>query len=172
MSESARKRRTRQHVLAELGANYTERVVLECGFTTLRIEEAEGESLAMFTYTSDGELESGQVFLLPKGTEDVEPFLERGTIRWEVSRAEVEHWLAEPMPCMLVLYDAKTDTAYWSYLQAEFQNKVRSRMDDSEDTVTVRIEKRNMLSRDAVLQFVRYRDTILSKVDRMILHRA
>ncbi len=35
MSLSQRKRRTRAHVIADLGVNYAERRVLECGWTVL-----------------------------------------------------------------------------------------------------------------------------------------
>lgn len=172
MANHVRKRRERRQVLGELSANYAERTVLRCGFSVQRTEEAGRITLAMFTYTADGSAEDGQVFLVPKGTDDLKRLGEQENVYVEFARAEAELWLAEPMPCMLVLYDAQDERAYWSYLQAEFRRQKALPSDSSSDVFTISVDRRNVMNEDAVLQFVRYRDAVMSQMERMIRHRA
>lgn len=172
MARNERKRRTREHALAELCANHAERVALRCNLSALRIDDGAGITLALFTYTNDGTLEDGQVFLLAKGTDDSDALVQRGAINLPLDRAEVSLWLQEPMPCMVILYDSKADAAYWTYLQAQFENQQEPHFNDSDETLLVKIDRRHVMNEDAVLRFVRYRDGILSQVDRMIRHRA
>ena len=42
------------------------------------------------------------------------------TISFRVQRADLERWLEETMPVLLILYDAKSETAYWNYIQAHY----------------------------------------------------
>ena len=51
-----RKRRTRQHVIADLSANYVERCALLCGFSVERIRLDYGIDLIVHTYNRHGEI--------------------------------------------------------------------------------------------------------------------
>ncbi len=57
----SRKRRTREHVIADLSVNYVERQVLLCGFTVERRWHDYGFDLFMNTYDPNGEIECGEV---------------------------------------------------------------------------------------------------------------
>ena len=59
----SRKRRTREHVIADLSANYVERYVLRCGFTVERTVHDYGIDLILSTYSASGEIENGQVYI-------------------------------------------------------------------------------------------------------------
>ena len=56
-----RKRRTREHVIADLSVNHVERVVLRCGWTVERTRHDYGLDLYLETYNIDGEVENGCV---------------------------------------------------------------------------------------------------------------
>lgn len=71
-----RKRRTRQHVIADLSINYIERIVLRCGWTAERTRHDYGLDLVMRTYSASGEIENGTVWLQLKATDHL--FLSRG----------------------------------------------------------------------------------------------
>lgn len=56
-----RKRRTREHVIADLGVHYVEGLVLRCGFIAERIVHDYGLDLYMTTFDRKGWAESGWV---------------------------------------------------------------------------------------------------------------
>lgn len=53
-----RKRRTREHVIANLGVNFVERQALLCGFSVERVVHDYGTDLLLFTYDNDGSTET------------------------------------------------------------------------------------------------------------------
>lgn len=55
----SRKRRTREHVIADLSVNYVERIVLRCGHTLERFWHDYGFDLLLYTYDNNGEYENG-----------------------------------------------------------------------------------------------------------------
>jgi hypothetical protein len=66
-----RKRRTREHVIADLSVNYVERFILRCGWTVERSRYDYGIDLYMQTYSANGEVESGWVRLQLKATDSL-----------------------------------------------------------------------------------------------------
>lgn len=58
-----RKRRTRQHIIADLSVNHIERFVLLNGYSTERVNCDYGIDLIIFTYDANGEIENGQIFV-------------------------------------------------------------------------------------------------------------
>jgi hypothetical protein len=54
-----RKRRTREHVVADLSVNHVERIVIEAGHTVQRQEHDYGYDLSVITYDAEGYVEPG-----------------------------------------------------------------------------------------------------------------
>lgn len=167
-----RKRRTRQHVLAELSANFVERHVLLCGHSVERVEHDYGIDLILFTYDSDGEIENGQVFIQLKATDHVRELVVEDAVSFRLRRSDLDLWLAEPMPCILVVYDAARDKAYWLYLQAYFEDRRKFRAAARRGTVTVRIPRVNLVGTEAIRTFVSYRDDVLGQMQGTVRHHA
>jgi len=67
--ESTRKKRTREHVIADLSVNHVERFILRCGFSVERVFHDYGLDLYMSTYDSAGEAENGMVLFQLKATD-------------------------------------------------------------------------------------------------------
>src|SRR5690349_14417014 len=97
-----RKKRTRQHVIADLGVNYVERQILMSGHTVERVVYDYGYDLLMFTFDASGYTESGYVGLQVKATEAV---LEDSDtlITLPVQRAHLIQWLSERLPVILIV---------------------------------------------------------------------
>src|ERR1700681_409721 len=51
-----RKKRTREHIIADLSAHHVEGPILRCGFTADRVVHDYGVDLFMKTYNADGEV--------------------------------------------------------------------------------------------------------------------
>lgn len=163
-----KKLRTREHVIADLSINHVERHILRRGFSAERVEHDYGIDLLMFTYTDDGQIENGHVEFQVKATDRLRLLRDRKTVVCAVSSADVRLWIWEPLPVVLVVYDARADRAYWLYVQ---QYAERRGLNDSPDeTVTFHIPISNRLNRAAVGRFRAFRDAVLQQVKGVIRH--
>ena len=57
------KRRTREHVIADLSVNHVERFVLLCGHTVERVLHDYGIDLLLYTYDGNGESENDTIYI-------------------------------------------------------------------------------------------------------------
>lgn len=147
-----RKRRTREHVIAEMGMNFLERQVLRRNHQLVRMPQPEyGTDAIMFHFSADGEIENGQVQFQVKATDKLRQKKTDGNVSLRVSAAHLHHWYWEfEHPFILVVYDAIRDRAYWLDVQA-YVDEVR--MSPATESVTLRIPTRNRLTIDAIDHF-------------------
>lgn len=169
MHKIARKRRTREHVIADLAVNHVERIALRCGHTVERYWHDYGFDLALYTYNRNGEYENGDVRLQVKATDRLGRTA-GGMISYRIQSAHLRHWLNEPMPVILIVYDAKKDEAFWVYIQNYFEGHGGLRIGDSRESVSVRISTRMVLNDDAIRKFAQYRDNIIAQSRGVIRH--
>jgi Domain of unknown function (DUF4365) len=148
---AARKRRTREHVIADLGVHHVEGPVLRCGFTVERIIHDYGLDLYVTTYNPDGEAESDWILVQVKATDHLKRTADGVNVIFRIERIDLNRWLAETYPVILVVYDARADVAYWLYVQAHFAAE-RGQTGTSQK-VTARIPAANVLDEAAILRF-------------------
>lgn len=144
-----RKRRTRGHVIADLGVNYVERQALLCGFSVERFTHDYGIDLSVFTYDDNGEAEGGYLALQVKSTDRLATHSGGATFAIRVDAADLRRWLFESMPVILAVYDAASDRAFW----LDVKQYARDQEIDEEDfgqTVTIRVPLGNVLDPDSV----------------------
>lgn len=149
--EPRRKKRTREHVIADLGVKHVERAILRCGFSAERVFHDYGLDLYMSTYDPVGEAENGMVLLQVKATDHLKLRADGEAVLFRVERTDLDWWLAETLPVILVVYDARADLAYALYVQAHFTGKGVGR--PAGRTVTVHIPTENVLNEAAVRRF-------------------
>jgi hypothetical protein len=133
-------------------------------FAVQRIVRDYGIDLFIATYDHFGDIENGEIRIQLKATDA--PMWVRGgqAIAVRVDQGDFRHWLMEPMPVILAVYDAPNDTAYWLYVQAHFASGRANRFDKAGATMTVRLPRTNVLSPAAMRQFAGYRDQILAQL--------
>jgi Domain of unknown function (DUF4365) len=166
-----RKRRTREHVIADLSANHVERQALLCGHSIERRAHDYGIDLVLFTYDSTGEVENGEVLIQLKATDHLKTASGGQQVTFRVDRADLLAWLQEPMPVVLVVYDAPADAAYWLYVQGYFASGSQAAGPKGKtETVTVRIPRTNVLDQAAIQQFRVFRDRILAQAAEQVRH--
>jgi hypothetical protein len=66
---AARKKRTREHLIADLSVHHVEGHILRCGFTAERVVHDYGADLYMTTYAASGEVENDFVLFQLKATD-------------------------------------------------------------------------------------------------------
>jgi hypothetical protein len=167
-----KKKRPREHIIADLSVNHVERYVFLCGYSVERIEYDYGFDLIIFTYDSQGEIENGQIYIQLKSTESLKMLKDQATIPFSLQGADLELWLQEPMPCILILYEAQTERAYWLYLQAYFEAWEGFNIAGMGKTITVHFSKSNIVNEEAIKTFARYRDHVLRQIQGVIRHHA
>ena len=107
-----RKIRTRKHIIASLSANFVERFVLKSGHVVEKFENDYGYDLQVYTFNSNGEYENGVIYVQLKATDKLKLSGEN-----PVYDFDIDLYINEPMPVVLILYDAKYEEAYWNILQ-------------------------------------------------------
>ncbi|MDF5720680.1 MAG: DUF4365 domain-containing protein [Rhizonema sp. PD37] len=167
-----KKRRPREHIIADISVNHVERYIFLCGYSVERIEYDYGFDLVMFTYDTNGEIENGQIYLQLKARDSLKILADKETIAFILERSDLELWLLEPMPCILIVYHAQTSVSYWLYLQAYFESLEEFDLSKIGETYTVHLSKTNILNEQAIKKFAKYRDDVLKQLQGVIRHNA
>jgi hypothetical protein len=152
-----RKRRTREHVIADLSVNHVERFVLRCGWTCERKRHDYGLDLYMETYNPEGEVENGWIWFQLKATETLRRSADRKVMPFRLEWRDLLFWLNEPQPVILVLYEAREDRAFWLYVQEYFRRRRWVKRIDTATTVTVHVPSDNLLDEAAIRRFALFR---------------
>lgn len=118
MQKAERKRRTREHIIADLSINHVERCVLRCGWTVQRFNPDYGLDLLITTFTRSGEIENGDIRVQVKAMGSAKKASAQGYLAIRLDHRDVIYWLNEPLPVILVVYDAHSDLAWWVHVQA------------------------------------------------------
>ena len=165
-----RKRRTREHVIADLSVNHVERHALLCGYTGERKRHDYGIDLEIETYNAHGEVDNGFISVQLKATERLTVRSAAMSFSFRVERADLRRWLDEPMPVLLVVYDYAADAAYWIYVQSYFEQQAGFDPSRGPATVTIRVPVSQCVDAASMREFARFRDRILAQVKGWVQH--
>lgn len=165
-----RKRRTRSHVIADLSVNHLERHVLLCGFTAERVTHDYGIDMMIHSYDANGEVEPDAIYVQLKATEHMRLWEDQRTIAFEVERSDLELWLIERMPVILILYDAVVEVAYWLYIQAYFADRTNFDLAQAGNTVTLHIPGANVVDQHAIRRFAGFKADVQRQMKGLV-HR-
>jgi hypothetical protein len=153
-----RKRRTREHVIADLSVNHVERFILRCGWTVERKRYDYGLDLIMDTYNVNCGVENGRIAFQLKATDTLMRLADGESISVRLEWRDLLFWLNELNPIILVLYDAQKDRAYWLYVQKYFRRRRWAKRAGKATTVTVHVPTTNVLDESAIRLLARFRD--------------
>ena len=149
----ARKRRTRQHVIEEMGVNFLERQVLRRGHQLQRPSLREyGCDATMFHFAKNGEIEDGEVRFQVKATDTLKIVDSGRSVSCRVEVAHVQYWYWQTPPFVLVQYDAVKERAFWFHLQHYVDSQPRL-LAPQRKSATLRIPMSNALTIRAVDRF-------------------
>lgn len=145
-----RKRRTREHVIADLGVNFVERQILLAGFTADRVVSDYGLDLEVRPFSDSGDVEPGELKFQVKSSDAPQRSADGSFISVRVSAANFRLWLLEWCPVILAFYDAPGDCAYW--LDVQEHARVNELDEDIRgETLTLRVPTAQIVARPAVL---------------------
>ncbi len=157
-----RKRRTREHIIADLSVHHVEGPILRVGFTAERMLHDYGIDLTMYTYNKHGEIEPDTVLFQLKATDHLKRTADGIAVLCRIERTDLEAWLDQSVPVILVIYDALADIAYWLDVQAEVAGRKGSSHARGK-TVTFQVPVANVLNEDAIRHFAALKAAIHSQ---------
>src|SRR5436190_20320740 len=96
MSLGPRKRRTREHVIADQSVNYVERFIIDEGHTAQRVEKDYGYDLLLFTFDEEGYAEPDFLSIQLKAAESLRAV--GGDYVFAVNIRDYNLWMLEKMP--------------------------------------------------------------------------
>ena len=115
-----RKRRTREHIIADLGYNHTEKQVLLAGHVMTKVTSDYGYDGLVNTFDINGEMEHSFFLVQVKSTESIKFSNKNKGFELTLSKRDLSHWLFNPIIVAAVLYDFKQDEAYYIHVQDYF----------------------------------------------------
>jgi Domain of unknown function (DUF4365) len=164
-----RKRRTRQHVIEDLSRNAVERQFLLRGHTLTEPKADYGTDFLVYTFDHEGFVEGGVILLQLKATDSPRRLVD-GTLAIAIEVKDFNAWMDEPMPVVLILFDAMNDVAFWQYIQAYFNEDPERRPPTGNARVTVRFPKENILNPDAVEYITGKKRSIHAQIMKGVRH--
>lgn len=148
-----RKRRTRQHVIADLSVHHVEGFILEEGHTAQRLGPDYGYDLVVFTHDEAGYIEPGSIYFQLKASETLQAV--GSDYVFDLDIRDYNLRILEQTPVILMLFDATRRRGYWLFVQNYFGEDETRRPKKGMRTVRVRIPARQSVNRRAV---ARWRD--------------
>ncbi|HEX3048202.1 MAG TPA: DUF4365 domain-containing protein [Bacillota bacterium] len=167
-----KKRRTREHIIADLSVNYVEKIALLCGYSVERFEKDYGYDLSIYTYDDNGEFENGLIWIQLKATDSLKLLADGQTIPFSVDHSHLEAWLEEPYPVILILYDAQAQVGYWVHIQAYFNALPGFNLEKVGKEITVHFKKSNIVDTTSIKAAAQYKAKILEQFKEAIRHEA
>lgn len=82
------------------------------------------------------------------------------SIAFVIDRRDLDYWLGEIEPVMIVLYDAQQDCAYCMCVQAYFQERFGTHFTLVGKSITVHFNVQDRLNSDGVRRFAQYKSNL------------
>ena len=159
-----KKQRTRAHIIADLSVNHVERYALLCGYTIELFVTDYGYDVNVYTYNRAGEIENGNIYLQLKATDRLHVLQEGEAISFSISKKDLLLWLEEPLPVILILYDAKKNRAYWLYIQAYFSQIPDFNIDHVHQAYSVHIPLAHRVNTRSFRKFAAWKQAVLTQI--------
>jgi Domain of unknown function (DUF4365) len=164
------KQRTRAHIIASLSANTIERYFLKKGHTVLKTEQDYGVDLVVFTHNDNGYVERGNISIQLKATDTPRLSADGTFYSFSISVKDYNAWSNELMPVFLILYDAKSDKAYWQYVQGYFESNTGLRPKTNATSITVRLPVGNEFNEGTVEYARAKKEALLEQLKGVVEH--
>jgi hypothetical protein len=143
-----RKRRTRQHVIADQSVNHVERFIIDEGHIVQRVDKDYGYDLILFTFDERGYAEPGMIRLQLKAAESLHRI--GSYYVFDLGIRDYNLWTIEELPVVLILFDASRRRAYWLSVQQYFNADPARQPRRGAKTVRVRVPARQLVNRRGI----------------------
>jgi Domain of unknown function (DUF4365) len=163
-----RKRRTREHVIADLSRVYVETVLLDGNCTAEQTRRDYGYDLLVTCFDADGFVEPGYVAVQLKATDDIDRGATAGAFRLRMDVRDYHLWTGNLDPVFLILFDARRRAAYWLDVQRYFADDARRRPRPAARSLTVSVPRGQVVGPEFVVYAREKKASRLARVREVI----
>ena len=162
-----RKLRTRQHVLEDLSYNFVEKQVLLGFCTYIRYAHREySYDASISTFDDRGELEPENILIQVKATEHSKFSKKHQGYELALDTRDIELWLEEVWPVLLIFYDGVKDLGYFIELHEYFKEN-RLVLEELNKTKTIFISPKNVFRPQTVKEYRNKKNQIHGKIKKL-----
>ena len=117
-----RKLRTHKHKIEDLSYNFVEKQALlaDCIFERYNFRQYSYDG-HIFTFNHKGEMEGGFIFVQVKATNNIKYSKKNEGYQLRLDKRDLDLWVSEKLPVIIVLYDAENDVAYYIEMESYFK---------------------------------------------------
>jgi len=166
----SRKKRTREHVIADQSLNFIQYFIINAGFTSESTTRDYEYDLTVNTFDSRGLIEPGNIYIQLKASETLVQHADGRSYVFDLDIRDYNLWIEEPMPVFLVLYEATSRKAFWLYFQQYIAGPKTPRPRANARTIRVRVPKANRVKTDFVRHARNRKAEILKQLGEFIKH--
>ena len=164
-----RKQRVRQHVIADISANHVEFFALRKGFSVERIQHDYGIDLTLATYDKDGYIENGWISVQLKATDDIKLRPGGKEIAYTADVRDLNTWMKDIYPVILIVYDAKKSKAYWIYVQRYFESG-KGKIGKKSKSLVLRLLSKDRVDENAISRFAKFKAKVQAQGEGLVSH--
>ena len=164
-----RKRRTREHVIADMSFHHLGYLVVQSGFTFEAVRAYYGYDGSIFTFDRSGRIENSYMFVQLKATDRIKLSSDRKRVLFRVSKKDISLWQDEIVPVYLVIFDARREKAYWTYFQKYIELKGIRASKMRTESITLEIDASRTVNGRAAAGWRRDKAAVLARL-RQVTH--
>ena len=142
-AQDRRKKRTREHVIADQSLAHIQQFVANAGFTSEAVNKDYGYDVSVNTFDENGLIEGGSILIQLKASETLTPHADGLHFAFDLDMRDYDLWKDEPNPVFLILYEAATRRAYWLFVQPYFKAPGAPKPRVNAKTVRIKVPKVN-----------------------------
>ena len=165
-----RKKRTREHVIADLSLVHIQYYIVNCGFTFEETNKDYGYDLIVNTFDREGFVGPGSILIQLKASETLEAHGDGVSYVYDLDVRDYNLWVTELNPVFLILFEARSRRAYWVYFQRYVKGTGAPRPRAGATTVRIKIPMANKVRTDFFRHARRLNKRVLQKLSGVDLH--
>jgi hypothetical protein len=141
--QDRRKKRTREHVIADQSLVHIQQFIANAGFTSEAVTKDYGYDVTVNTFDGDGFIEGGSILIQLKASEALTPHADGLHFAFDLDMRDYDLWTEEPNPVFLILYEASSHRAYWLFVQPYLKGPGAPKPRAHAKTVRIKVPKVN-----------------------------
>jgi hypothetical protein len=161
---AGRKKRVRQHIIADMSFHHVAYRIVKHGFTIEAVSSDYGYDGSIVTFNSKGEVENGVIYIQLKATDKIKKGKTAHSAEFRVDKRDLAYWGDEPFPVYFILFDAKSERAYWIYFQKFVQAKKLSAAKMKTKTFAITIDTRQQVDEQTAKAWRAEKSAVLTQI--------
>jgi len=142
-AQGRRKKRTREHVIADQSLVHVQYFIANAGFTSEAVNKDYGHDVTVNTFDRDGLIEGGSILIQLKASEVLTHHADGLHFAFDLDMRDYDLWTEEPNPVFLILYEAATRRAYWLFVQSYLKGAGAPKPRANAKTVRIKVPRTN-----------------------------